>query len=555
MKNIQSKIQTVCQDVFGDEVAVELTQPEFEFGDLSTNIAMQEAKKLGQNPRGLAEELATTLQEKLEEASSVSVAGPGFINIFLKDKTIYKNALGAHKIEKLLDKQIVVAEYSDPNPFKVLHVGHLYTSLVGDSISNICEMAGATVHRVNFGGDVGLHVAKAMWAIIRELGGEHPEKLQSVPIVDRPTWISNQYVKGNIAYGGEAKAEITRINSRVYEIHSSGDKSSSFAQIYWTCRQWSYDGFDALYKRLAMKPFEKYYPESSVAELGVKTVKEGLEKGIFEESEGAIIFDAEDAGLHKRVFLNSEGLPTYEAKDLGLSLTKWRDYHFDKSLIITGNDIKDYMKVVLQATRNFQSEASSRTVHRTHGQVKLLGGQKMSSREGNVLLADDILDSAKEASSQKENNEQVVLGAVRYSFLKTRLGADIIYDPARSVSLDGNSGPYIQYALVRARSILNKTNYSDNSAEHVESLEDDERLLARKLNQFPNAFEQALKDYSPHHICNYLFDLAHSFNSFYENNRVVGSERQQERLALVLAYERVLSTGLDALGMPKPERM
>ena len=331
---------TVITETYGVETTPQFTRPAPEHGDYSTNIALQLAGQLGRPPREIAEEIAGVLKTRGD--FDISIAGPGFINIRLSDSEVFAAALQSINLFKPMEGQTVVAEYSDPNPFKVLHAGHLYTSLVGDAIANILQAAGADVHRVNFGGDVGLHVAKTMWAILNELGGEFPEKLSDVPNDKKLDWVSERYVHGNAAYGEDeaAKAEIIDINKRVYAIHAENDHDSPFAQIYWTCRQWSYDGFGVLYDRLGMVPFEKYYPESATTQLGIDKVQEGLKSGIFKESDGAVVYLGEHKGLHTRVFMNSEGLPTYETKDLGLSLTKWEDYHFDKSVIITGDDIK-----------------------------------------------------------------------------------------------------------------------------------------------------------------------------------------------------------------------
>jgi arginyl-tRNA synthetase len=546
----------VIKDSFDLEMQPIFTRPEAGHGDFSTNVAMQLAGKVGKPPREIAEAIKVALEEKGD--LRVSVAGPGFINIILSDNEIFTAALESTSINKSLENKVIVAEYSDPNPFKTLHAGHLYASLVGDAIANLLENAGAEVHRVNFGGDVGLHVAKSMWAIIKELGGEQPEQLHEIPDEQKLDWITRLYVQGNTAYeeNSQFKQEIIDINKRVYSLHETNDRESGFAQIYWTCRQWSYDGFEDLYKRLGMVPFEKYYPESVTTQPGVEAVHEGLKRGVFKESDGAVVYPGEEKGLHTRVFINSEGLPTYEAKDLGLSLCKWQDYHFDQSFIITGNDIQEYMKVVIAAVGDFNPEAAGRTLHRTHGQVKLAGGVKMSSRQGNVLKASDILEAAYEAAQQTPNGaeEAVILGAVRYSFLRIRIGGDIIYTPEESVSLEGNSGPYLQYALVRARSILRKVEGIE-AVKEVEELDKYERNLARALSLYSEVFDQALADYSPHHICNYLYDLAVTFNRFYENSRIIGDDRASLRLALLKSYEKTLSHGLSVLGMPQPEKM
>jgi arginyl-tRNA synthetase len=551
-------VKDAVKELFDVECELTLTRPDEQFGDYATNAALQLSKQLGKNPREIAEAVASKLSGN-NLVQSVSVAGPGFINIKVSDETLFSQAINAHKIDQSLRGKSIVAEYSDPNPFKVLHAGHLYTSLVGDAIANIIETAGADVHRVNFGGDVGLHVAKTMWAIVKELGGENPDKLTGIADDQKLDWISTRYVAGNEAYETDeaAKSEIIECNKRIYKIHEENNESSPFAQIYWTCRQWSYDGFDALYTRLGMQQFEKYYPESATTQLGVDSIKSGLEQGFFHKSDGAVVFDEATSGLHTRVFMNSEGLPTYEAKDLGLALTKWQDYQFDKSLIITGDDIQEYMKVIIAAVQRLNPEAAQRTTHLTHGQIKLAGGQKMSSRLGNILRADDILDAAFSAHKEVtgKDDESVVLGAVRYSFLRNRIGGDIIYDPKESVSLEGNSGPYLQYALVRARSILRKAGDVPINSEYNGELEPAERSLARQISLYHEVFAKSLNEYAPHNICTYLYELAVIFNRFYEQSRVLDDPRSELRLQLVTAYEHVLSHGLGVLGMPKPQEM
>ncbi len=341
-------------------------------------------------------------------------------------------------------------------------------------------------------------------------------------------------------------------NKRIYSLHSDNDHDSAFAKLYWTCRQWSYDYFDGFYAHIGSK-FEKYYPESETAPLGLQTVRDHVGT-VYQESDGAIIFDGEKHNLHARVFINSEGLPTYEAKDVGLLMKKWQDYHFDQSIVITGNDIIEYMKVVLKSVEQFMPELPARSRHLTHGIVKLSGGVKMSSRLGNVLRAVDVLDAATAASQKMHDktNPEVELGAVKYAFLKNRMGGDIIYDPEESVSLEGNSGPYLQYAHARAQSILAKV---ESAGSTDPSFEPGERSLARKISEYPEVVDKAVTELMPHHICTYLYELAQMFNRFYEHNRVVGDERQAVRVALVERYAKTLQDGLGLLGIAAPDNM
>ncbi|MFA5004312.1 MAG: arginine--tRNA ligase [Candidatus Saccharimonadales bacterium] len=554
-QELELAIAAAVKDVFMVDVSVELTRPDEQFGDYATNVALSLSKQLGKNPREIAEQLAQRIKRQTTLVADVSVAGPGFLNLKLSDKLLAENLKSSSK--KSLSGKTVVVEYSDPNPFKPLHAGHLYTTLVGDTIARLVEHAGAKTIRINYGGDVGLHVGKSMWAIIKNIGGELPEKLHEVSEAERPAWLGARYVEGNNAYEDDeaAKAEIVAVNKRVYQLHADGDHDSMFAQIYWTCRQWSYDYFAVLYAQLQVAPFDRYIPESEVTPLGVQTVQAQFKKGVFVKSDGAVVFAGEAFDLHTRVFINSEGLPTYETKDVGLSLTKWQDYHFDESIIITANEQAQYMQVVIAALQQFAKEPAERTRHLTHGVVKLQGGVKMSSRKGNVVTALEILDAARQAGAETGTNpsEDTILAAVKYAFAKNRIGGDIVYDPKESIALEGNSGPYLQYAHARARSILAKA--GEKNYGKLEDLQSGERSLLRKITEYTEVIDKAVFELMPHHICTYLYELAQKFNSFYEHNRVIGDDRETTRLQLVALYADTLKSGLELLGITAPERM
>ncbi len=553
MEQVRQSIHAAVHKAFGEDIDVILTRPNEQFGDFATNVALQLAKKVSKNPREVAEAIIAELPKDI----TATIAGPGFINITLNDETLLK--LAETKPAQTLKGKVVVAEYSDPNPFKVLHAGHLYTSVVGDAIANLLETAGGKIYRVNFGGDVGLHVGKTMWAIVQKLGGEHPDKLAEIPEEDRSNWMAARYVEGNNIYDDDPKAkqEIIALNKKVYQLHAENDRQTKFAQMYWTCRTWSYEYFDKFYAQIGSK-FDKYYPESEVAAPGLRIVKSHIQKGIFEESDGAVIFRGEPHGLHTRVFINKEGLPTYEAKDVGLIFAKKKDYNFDKSVVITANEQEQYMAVVLKAIEQFEPELVTATSHLTHGIVKLKGGVKMSSRKGNILRAVDVLDAAKEAQKKVSGayDERVSLAAVKYAFIKQRTGGDIIYNPEESVSMEGNSGPYVQYAHARAHSILAKSQITDYKVQITDSkLEPGERSLVRKLGEYAEVVDRSAAELMPHHICTYLYELAQTFNRFYEKSRVVGDEREAIRVPLVKKYADTLKNGLEILNITAPNKM
>lgn len=554
MYAIEENINQVVSSLYDIDIDPELTIPEEQFGDYSSNIALRLSKKLGKNPREIAENIKNKLSED-SIISKIDIAGPGFINIFINDNSII-SAIN-QEVPKLYYGKKYVIEYSCPNAFKEFHAGHLYQTIAGDVISRLISLSGAEVYRTNFGSDVGLPVGKAMFGIISELGGEKAEKLEQVENSKRAEFLSKSYVIGAKAYedSDESKAQINKYNQQVYKVHENNDHDSSFAKIYWTCRQWSYDYFDDFYAQIEVDGF-KYYPESICAEPGLALVDSGLKNGIFVKSDGAVVFRGEDNGLHTRVFITSSGLPTYETKDLGVISLEFADYNFDHRIIITGREQFEYMKVVFAAAGELMPKLNGNMTHLTNGIIKFGDGKKMSSRLGNVTTAVDVLETVTKIV-EKENEpsiaKTITLGAIKYAFLKQRLGGDIAFDAEESVSLQGNSGPYLQYAHARARSILEKSTIQN--ATIFNSLTTHERSLARALTHYQIALNRAITELMPHHICTYLYELAQAFNRFYENSKVIGDEREAIRRALVERYADTLKAGLEILGITAPNKM
>lgn len=550
-------IADIIKERYGQTIKVEITRPEPQFGDFATNAALQLAKPLGRNPREIAEEIAASLRDT-GNYEKVEVAGPGFINITLSGSVLL--ALIREEPRAINMGQNVVLEYSCPNAFKELHTGHLYQTIFGDILARLLLVSGATVHRTSFGGDVGLHVAKCLWGMRQELGGEKPEKLANIPddAFERSRWISRCYVIGATAYEGDeaTKNDIDELNKTIYGFHDTNDHDSPLAKIYWQTRQWSFDYFDAFYQTIDVVPM-RYIPESSTAPIGLKVVREQLLKGNLKESEGAVVFEGDESKhLHTRVFVTSRGLPTYETKDIGVIWLEKQDYQFDRRYLITGNDQREYMRVVFAAAETFRPELAGTMTHLTNGTVRFADGKKMSSRLGNVTRAVDVLDVVREKVrslvSDESNVEAVTLGAIKYVFAKYKLGGDIAFDINETVSLAGNSGPYLQYAHARARSVLEKSNAVFAQPTKV-LLED--RALVRKLGEYHEVVAHAAKSLEPHYICNYLFELAQEFNRYYENNRVIGGDLEEHRVSLVALYADTLKAGLAILGIHAPEKL
>ena len=558
MQEIQNQLKQAIKNVYNIDFDPEITvAPANIDADYSSNAPLKLASVLHKAPMQIAEGL-----------NIGTPSAPGFVNFTISDDTL-KSSIGSLDLSNNdYAGKSIICEFSDPNPFKVLHVGHLYTSIMGDSISRLYEYAGANVIRANFGGDVGLHVAKTMYVLKRK-------DIKNLTIED----IAKCYIEGTAAYEDDesAKAEITELNKEIYKINAEDIHGTELADLYWKGRELSYDYFKDFYATIGIK-FDKYYPESTVAALGLQTVKDQLEKGVYEMSDGAVIFNGDKFGLHTRVFINKEGVPTYEAKDVGLIFTKWADYHFDKSVVITGNEQLDYMKVVLKSVEQYAPELVEKTSHLTHGLVKLPGGVKMSSRKGNFLKAVDVLNMVKDELKNEYNSEdeKVSLAATKYAFLKYKMGGNIIFDPKESVKMTGNSGPYLLYSCVRAKKILSgvennrKANVRDNGSDLASEAHNDgpersssrvivltpfEKNLIKKILEYKDILREAVNEMAPHKVANFLYELAQVFSRFYENCPVAGSDEEAERAKLVEKYLEVMTHGLNILGILVPEEM
>jgi len=442
-----------------------------------------------------------------------------------------------------------VVEYTDPNPFKEFHIGHLMTNTIGESISRIFEFSGAEVKRANYQGDVGMHVAKAIWGLLKNENSDFD-------VSD----MGKAYALGATAFDGDedARREIVEINKKIYE-----KSDTAVNDIYEKGRQKSLDYFEEMYKILGTK-FDYYFFESEVANYGKEIIKENT--NLFEKSQGAIVFMGENYGLHNRVFINSEGLPTYEAKELGLAKIKYEKFPYDTSIVVTGNEINEYFKVLLQVMKLVyeKERLGEKTEHIGHGMLRLPEG-KMSSRTGDVVRFLDLYEELKgkvlEAMSDRDYGEdtkdevsgQVAVSAFKYTILKQGIGKDVVFDFEKSISFEGDSGPYLQYTAVRAQSVLNKGKEEGLSPDSLkfQKIYGPEKLLY----QFPEVVERVIEDRAPQIVSNYLIELAGAYNTFYGEERILEGEDAPYKLALSRAVAITLENGLYLLGIEVPDKM
>ena len=543
---IATNVATVIAKLFDVQVSVELTRPDEQFGDYATSVAMQLAKQLGRNPREIAEEIAASLRESSGAIRSVEVAGPGFLNITLTDAALQAQATTE---PGKLRSDTVVIETNNPNPFKAMHIGHGYNAILGDTIANLIEQAGAAMYRVSYHGDVGLHVGKSMYALLKYVGDD-PAKLDEVPVAEHNAFMSQMYATGSRAYADdpEAKAQIDELTKQSFT-----REDPVYARVYETCKKWSFAGIDAMVALLGNKPIKQRFLESDADARGVEIVRKHT-PGVFIESDGALVFPGSKHGSFDNAYVTSRGLGLYGARDLGLMQLKNEQYHPDKSYIITGGEQAAYFKGVITASGLIWPEMKDVTVNIPTGLVKLSTG-KMSSRDGDVLEVEWLFDQFRNAITARggEPHDDLIAGAMRYQFLKVKIGSDVVFDVSEAVSLSGNTGSYLQYAHARARSILAKSS-GDASLDEAE-FEAAERTLLRKIGGYNEVAARAMTELLPHYVCTYLYELAQEFNRFYEHNRVLGDPRENVRLWLVGRYAETLKRGLELLGIVAPERM
>lgn len=546
-----------------EEVSFAVEWPaDLSHGDYAVNAAMAASKQLAKPPQEIAEALAGALERELDEdAERVDVAGPGFVNITLSPKAVAQELSGAleHPQEWGRNAELggsrVMIEYGNPNPFKEMHIGHLVGAVVGEAMSRLIEYSGAEVLRDTFGGDVGPQVAKALWALRRD----------GVTDLASAEEIGRAYTHGSKAYeeSEEAKKEIDDLNTRLYEIVGKQDEAETLSEdervllyLWQKGREVSMQEFDRLFALLGTK-YDYTFFDSDTTGPGLDAVNDALARGILRESEGAIIYPGEEKGLHTLVFVTSRGTPTYETKDIGLAFLKEMRAPTDDVIILTAVEQQGHFKVVLAALAEIAPQLAAKMRHISHGLLSLTTG-KMSSRKGNVITARELLKEVIEKAQERNPDpviaEQVGVGALKYMILRSAPGGSIVFDPEKSLSLDGDSGPYLQYALVRARSVLEKANAADLRKD-AHSLSSDAPVLARLVMRFPGTVKKAQMLSGPHILATYLTQLAGEWNSFYAQERIIGSEGEDAKLALVQAFATTLQNGLLLLGMPAPEKM
>jgi len=555
-------IKTAVTDLLSElgigEVAFTIEHPEnLAFGDYACNVAMVVAKQIGRSPREFAEELKAKLEGQIEYVEKIEIAGPGFLNFTLTRDFFTKEIERILALENswgknaLYEGKEILLEYTSPNLFKPLHVGNLVGNIVGESLARLFEFSGASLRRINYPSDIGLTVAKGVWGL-KKTGG-NPEDIAA---------LGEAYRTGNDAYENDeaAKKEIEAVNRSLYQ----GDDTELNALRL--------KGIETSKKRLSElcallgTAFNTEIFESEAGPLGKEIVQKHI-GDVFVESEGAVVFKGEEYGLHTRVFLNSQGLPTYEAKDIGNFSLKQQKYpNWSSSIVVTGSEQTEYFKVVIAAIRKvFKVSEEKELVHVPTGFLTLTTG-KMSSRKGNVLTGESILEELKEESLKKAASSrafdtealaaEVAVAALKYQILKHGLGTNIVFDKEKSLSFEGDSGPYIQYTQARIGSVLLKA----REAGMIPSFTVTPQIpydLEKVLYRFEEVVTEAVEECEPHKVVTYLTYLSGMFNAFYAQEKIADStdEYAPYKVAIAQAVRQTLINGLWVLGIKAPEAM
>lgn len=557
-KTIAAAVEKVLEELGAHGVSFVVERPgDMSHGDYASNVALVASKPLGRPPREIAEALKTALLiTPITGVATITTAGPGFLN-FTLERTVFSDTIStviSHSSDWGRNTneagQLILVEYTSPNLFKPLHIGNLVGNIVGESFVRLFEFAGANVKRLNYPSDIGLTVAKGVWGLTRT--GGNPEDIAD---------LGTAYRTGNDAYeaGGTEKDEIDAVNRALY---ANTDPTLSALRVA---------GITTSKKRLSElctmlgTHFDTEIYESEVSERGREIVKNALGT-IFAESEGAIVYQGEKVGLHTRVFVTSKDLPTYEAKDVGHFTLKDAHYpHWTRSIIVTGNEQTEYFKVVFAALRELFPTIQERVLeHIPTGFLTLTTG-KMSSRKGNVLTGESLLEELEEEARERATVDSetidalaqtVAVGALKFQILRHSVGSNIIFDKERALSFEGDSGPYLQYTHARIGSVMEKAALAGVTASTTSAPETPFEV-ERLLTYFPEVIATALNERAPHQVVTYLTELAGSFNSFYATERIADPEDAYApyKLALASAVRTTLKNGLWVLGIPAPEKM
>lgn len=541
--------------------------PSKEAGDLAFPLFII-AKEAKTNPAQAAKTLEAVLTDLPQFVSKIKALGP-YLNFFFNFNTIASRLIPEIISGKMFEQELTensprtMIEYSQPNTHKELHVGHMRNLCLGDALIRLHRYSGFDIVSSTFPGDVGTHVAKCLWYLKYHYQGEVPQKR-------RGAWLGSMYSTAHNKLEEERgtdneeknRLQLTQILKELEQ------KSGEFYDLWKETREWSIELMNEIYNWAGVK-FDIWYWESEVDSASVKLAREYFEKGLFVEDQGCIGVDLTPWKLGFCMLLKTDGNGLYATKDIELARRKFQDYKIEKNVYVVDKRQEHHFKQVFKVLELMGFEHADKCYHLQYDFVELPDGA-MSSRKGNIVplqaLIDNMVKMIKEqylsryqdewSNDQVENTAQIVArGAIKYGMTRIDPGKKIVFDMQEWLKLDGESGPYIQYAYARINSMVNKLGAPGTQELKIEAPQEAE-LVAQLMN-FNHIVQQATTQYKPSALTAYLYDLARAYNSFYAECPVgsAAEPTRSSRLLLSRATADTLKTGLSLLGIEAPEKM
>jgi arginyl-tRNA synthetase len=570
--------------VFGDDVLVNQTKPEFE-GDY-TVVLFGFVKSLRKSPEALGNEIGTFLVENNKELFTGFNVIKGFLNLTVSEN-YYVQFLSEQYNQADQGRQRatglkMMVEYSSPNTNKPLHLGHLRNNFLGWSVAEILKANGNEVMKTCIVNDRGIHICKSMIAWQQLGNGETPESTG----MKGDHLVGDFYVRFNDEYKrqvnelvekGMTKEEAERqapIMQQTQQMLVDWENGKPEVMELWNrMNSWVYRGFDETYKRIG-SDFQKTYYESETYLLGRKFVDLGLEKGVFyRKDDGSVWIDLTDEGLDEKLVLRKDGTSVYITQDLGLAQQKYEEFNYDQSIYVIGDEQNYHMKVLKLILKKLELPYADGIHHLSYGMVELPTG-RMKSREGTVVDADDLVDEmvkiaahhTQESGKVKDFNEEelkelyeiIGLGALKFFLLRVDPKKKMIFNPEESIDFHGFTGPFVQYTHARIKSILRKEQPKSEKLSVTGGLLKLEKELLLLLEQYSNIVRQAAEEHNPSVIAIYAFTVAKTYNTFYTEHSVMNAEseeKKQLRLQLCVLTANVIRNAMQLLGIRVPEKM
>lgn len=531
-------LHATLSELYPGHVFDVLVPPDASMGDYSVNLAFVLAKKEKKNPHDVAKTLCDVLTEKgADMIEQCQVAGPGFVNVFLKDSYL-QSQLGPNELPKPGAGKKVIVEYSSPNIAKAMHVGHLRSTVIGDALANVYEALGYDVVRWNYVGDWGTQFGKL-------IAGYKKWKPDIKTVQD----MSDLYVRANKELDEDAGRDEFR------KLEEGDEENRKLWQMF---RDRSFEEFKAMYARLDTHSFDVTKGESDYEAHLKPLIEDLMAQGIAKESEGALIADLTVEGLPPGLLRKSDGATLYLTRDIASLKERIGEYHPAKLLYVVANQQALHFEQLF-AVKDKLKLGSTETVHVKFGMVLGDDGKKLATREGNVIPLQEVIDKIVALAGERntETAHAIGIGALKYNDLRQHPYSDITFDWDAMLDLGGNSGPYLQYAYARLKNIIAKAGDAGD-ADMATLVHPSERALMRHLLDFGEAVTECARLYTLNGLALYLYQLAEGANRFYEQVRINDDEnasRKAARLKLIGAVADTIKKGLELLGIQAPERI